>query len=296
MTAALRDIRLPGALLLATLLLAALPLGPRVHAQQEEGAAALALANRLLGPWGDAGGMRVELTPLRLPPGLPVELPLPPEFELLGSLANYGADGELMHTQIVLDSPVDPNATLDLLERSFTAGGWSVQEQGGPSGFTPLNAHVAAIFCAPENRAFIHLNAFGTPRDVTDVRLELNTQTIYSPCSGEPRMIDQPLDVPLPALAAPRGSEITLHGGTYLEEQASSSAVIFTDMAGDELLRHFEAQLEAAGWTRALGDRPGESVWTLERAEERWRGVLSIVDLGGTRPQFYASFAMVPAR
>ncbi|HEX7005022.1 MAG TPA: hypothetical protein VF168_12625 [Trueperaceae bacterium] len=274
-----------------TLLLLALT--PSAQAQDDEDAA-LALARRLLGPWGDGGGLRVELTPRGLPEGIPVELPLPDELDLLGSLANYGADGELVHTQIVLDSPLPPDDTLALLEQSFNRAGWSVQQQGQPVGFTPVNAHVSALYCAPEDLAFIHMNSFGTAEGFTDVRLELNTQVVYSPCSGEQR-IDQPLDIPLPKLAAPPGSEITLHGGTYLEEQASSSAVVFTDMSADELQRHFEEQLERAGWLRAPGGQSGASVWTRLEEERRWRAVLSVIDLGGARPQFYAAFVMVPA-
>ena len=287
--------------LLAAAVLTLLPFLPQAAAQARvepaaaDGEAALRLASRLLGPWGDPAGFRIELSPLQLPDDLPVELPLPEGFELLGSLANYDAGDALMHAQIVLDSPVAADETRLLLEEAFSAAGWSVQDQAGPMGFTPVNAHVAALYCAPADAAFIHMNSFGTPAEITDVRLEINTQSAYSPCTDNRTAFEhQPPQVPLPALAAPEGSEITLHGGTYLEDQASSSAVIFTDLPADELLRHFEAQLEHSGWSRAQEAQPWQSIWTLVREERRWRGTLALIDLGGARPQYYASFALVP--
>ncbi|MEX2534178.1 MAG: hypothetical protein WD273_01145 [Trueperaceae bacterium] len=253
---------------------------------------ALTLARRLLGPWGDAGGGLVEITPQELPQDLPNELPLPEELSVVGSLANYGPEGDLLHAQVVLNSPHSPNETQRILETAFSNAGWTATPQGAPTGFMPLNAHVAALYCGPENLSFIHMNAFGAG-GITDVRLEVNTETMYSPCDDGAFFAEETPHIPLPTLNAPEGSQITLHGGNYLEEQASSSAVLRTDLPGDELLRHFEAQLEQAGWSRADVEDPGQSVWTRTHEGRDWRGVLSITNLGAPDPQYYAAFVVV---
>ena len=289
-----RELR--ASVLLAPLLLALLLTPPTAHAQAKhappgDSDSALTLARRLLAPWGDNGGITVELTPRELPTGLPSELPLPAELTLVGSMANYGPDGELLHGQVVLDSRLPAAETQRLLQESFANRGWKVQPQPGPAGFVPQNTHVAALYCGPEGLSFIHMNSFGSPESHTDVRLEVNTQTMYSPCGDGSARSEEPQPSPLPTLSAPAATEVTLHGGNFVGDQASSSAVLETEIPADELLRHFETQLEEAGWQRLEGQ--GQSGWTRLQSDRTWHGVLEISEIGEGTGRFYAAFVIV---
>ena len=253
------------------------------------------LAQRLLSPWGDPAGMRVELLPAVLPQDLPFELPLPEGTRVVGSVARRSAAGELLSVQVVADHDQATEETLAALDATFEEQGWIGRPEGKPTGFVPPQANLAAMYCQPEGNAFIYVNAFFVPEAPTDIRIDINLEGMYHPCGESGSHHQEPPQAPLPTLTAPEGSELIVHGGQFLPDQASSSALITSTLGLQELANYYEQQLVKADWQildEHRTDFMSYSTWTrTDDQAQVWSAVLSVSELAAA-DQVFASLVI----
>lgn len=244
-----------------------------------------ALALRLLGPWGEPGRMSVELEPGGLPDDLPFDVPLPEGAQLLGSVVRRGVAQELLNVQTVLDAQMPTQEVMASFQASLTEAGWSGRAEPQPTGFLPVQANLSAMYCSPGDEAFMYVSALFVAGRPTDVRLDINLEANYSPCPDIAMAPPDPhfSEAPMPTLTAPADSEVVVHGGMMMSDQASSSAVITSGQSQGTLMAHYEAQLEEAGWQRSDGSQDAaadSSHWTLgDEQDGVWAGVLTITEV-----------------
>jgi hypothetical protein len=271
------------------------------QAQDESGLRRL--AERLVGVWGAPGEMRVDLHVAGLPADMVAVLPLPETFDLVGSLARYERD-ELVALQVVLDGPARPGEAFAALRAAFEAEDWAIIADNEPAevGFVPTIQTVFARACAPEGRdgprPVAYLNATPGAPGTTDVRIDLTPDAWEGACIPHPpHREDRARYAPLPTLGAPPDSEVTGSLVSLEVENATAHAVLRGAVPIAEIVAHYEAQLEALGWSPVPGavtdDFGTRSPWSLVTGAGRlWVGLLSVDRPTRTGPAML-SFAVV---
>ena len=225
----------------------------------------------------------VQILAGQLPEDLPVELPMPNDAEVVGSVAR----GD-QNVDIVLDVPGEPESVLDAYEELLEAAGWSEPEFGGPpgGGFVPGDGAFGNAFCREGEEPYLTVTAFTLDdSDLSDVRLSLNSSSEgFTPC--EEQMVPPgPPGVQglIPRLEAPRDSTMTEGGeGGGGGNSWYSSSTLKTEMSAADLEEHYRAQLEDAGWNRedsGAGGPAAWSTWTFTDDDgDAWSGVFLALD------------------
>ena len=217
--------------------------------------------------------------PCELPEGLPVEIPIPDDAELIGSQA---WDNELF--VVVLDVPGEPEAVVEFYRERLTELGWvEIEELQPGGGFTPTFGP-SASFCRQKSKG-PHLSIYTlVPEEdgPVDVRIELNNDCTCG---------DWPLDVGrrvLPDLKPPKGvhhmssSAGSSRGSGYSTE--NSETIMETDLDPGELEAHYRDQLQKAGWElqeKYAGESFAWSAYSFtDEQGNRWKGLLMIQAVG----------------
>ncbi len=220
----------------------------------------------------------------RLPDELPVELPMPDDADVVGSVVRGDENVE-----IVLDVPGEPESVLDAYGERLAAAGWSEPEFGGPptGGFAPADGAFGSTFCRDGEDPYLTVSAFALgDGDMSDVRLSLSSGSEgFSPCEEQMVPPGPPGGVQglIPRLEAPRDSTMTGGGeGGGGGDSWYSSSTLKTEMSVADLEEHYRAQLEDAGWNRddsGAGGPAAWSTWTFTDEGDRWSGVFLVLDI-----------------
>ncbi len=235
-------------------------------------------------PGGPEPG-KVQILAGQLPEDMPVELPMPRDAEVVGSVAR----GD-QNVEIILDVPGEPQSVLDAYEEQLVAAGWREPELDGPSGggFVPADGAFASLFCREQEEPYLSVSAFTLDnRGMSDVRLSLNSAPEdYSPCD-ERSVLPGPPGIfgLIPRLEAPRDATM-LEGGEGGGGGNSwySSSTLKIEMSLADLEEHYREQLEKAGWSREDSGASGPmawSIWTFTDEGDRWSGVFLALDVPG---------------
>ncbi len=146
--------------------------------------------------------------------------------------------------------------------RSTAAPAWNALDSYAVSGFLPSGTdhpNETLNFCRARTSVYLNFTAEG---EVTRVDANINIVPEgedVSWCQQPPQSEWQ--QPPLPALVAPEGSTSgtpdLMYGGAT-PGLGSSVIALETDLNGTELLAHYAAQLEGAGWQeiRTVGEGP----------------------------------------
>jgi hypothetical protein len=264
--------------------------GPPVLRAGEGGDPALLreLAERLLSPPPNVRGdtPRARLFPGALPPGVELDLPMPPGGRLIGSVQRDtpGPQTNVVRIEVVLDARGTPAELAAFYRSALGERGWFAPPSGGPpaGGFQPTAGPPYPVFCASSTGPFLNLSAYPVRGGPSEVRLSIVIGE-PGPC-GEmpppPPVSRIPFEL-LPALTAPDGVEVTnaITGPTW-PGTVSSDAIAETDLSTTALEAHFAAQLAAAGWTRVDGGAQGRLAWSVWQVpgEGEWEGFLYVLD------------------
>lgn len=257
------------------------------------------LALRLLSSGDDPNEVGLSLLPGLLPSGLPLELPLPEEATVIGSLLRHNTEGRILEARVVLDSALSTRDIIAFYEEALLAEGWTGRETTPPQGFVPRQADRSARFCASERGPFLQVDTSFARGQPTDVELTLTLANAQRDCAAVAATLIRPLLTlaPLPLLNAPAGSDITAHGVSQFADQASSSALLVTDQSLNELLSHYEAQLEEDGWRRvdgAITKLGAQSRWTASGGSETdWTALFSIADPADPEGRYFVSLLVL---
>ena len=239
-----------------------------------------------------------------MPGGVPTDgrlaLALSESERLVGSLVRRDPAGAIIELETVIDSLHPARQATTSFHRALLAAGWREWLSPQPVGFAPDPVLYTAMYCAQTDSSFLYLSAFQSTSPQTDVRLKFFADTGYSPClEPEPLGAAEPPSIPI--LLPPTDSEIVNFGSQQaLIDQLSTSALVTTDLTQAELFRHFEVQLEAAGWQRETRGETGArdySRWILSDAREQvWTSLLSVVEIVEEPGRYFvAVVVLIPA-
>lgn len=257
------------------------------------------LARRLLGERSPeaTGGGGPQLFIKRLPDNLPVEIPIPDGFDVVGGLwfANERLGG--LETHVMLDAPLDAEQVSEAYRQLMdSTAGWSERTPPGRprhGGFvfgphaSPLlfceEGSGSALVVAPQELA-------GEP-NTTGVRLRLDTGPRTSCTREQPeRAAEDKWRIPL--LTAPAGVRVLPEGKSATRREPdfeSSSSMVEANMSLEQIAAHYNTQLAAGGWTLTGEEVSGPQAWSTwefsDAQESFWAGAFASLGLPQRLPE-----------
>jgi len=242
------------------------------------------LALRLLVFPGDPRVSKPRLFLGKIPENFPIDVPIPAESRVLGTLARSEA-----HSEIVLESDLKPDEVAAFYREHLTAHGWNEQEDemrhhvGGfvHSGFGPHN-HI--VFCQSSTNAALTLRLMQLEGTATDIRLDITLSSESNPCNQQKRprhRVHHSHRNLLPPLVPPAGAQQRGGGGGGGDTEWHSNATLKTDLPLDVLARHYSEQLRKGGWIQNGEGASGPLAWHTwkftDEDQEPWHGLFFIL-------------------
>ena len=237
----------------------------------------------------------VIILPGELPSNLSVDVPIPSDTKVIGSLIR--SEDTYKRVKIILDVPMEPNEVIEFYRDSLKNAGWNETEgfyHHEESGFMSTTPE-AVIFCRYEGKGpslQITAHTLATEEgNVSDVRLDLDTdpgtglctERFYGPSWDDRAEILPPLKPPEGAILRSRGS-----GGG--EGQWQAEATIETELNVSELSTHYQEQLMNAGWALKEDGMTASfawSTWTFnDELDDPWFGLLLVSEAGRENTRF----------
>ena len=205
-------------------------------------------------------------------PAEAADLPLPADLELTGSMTR-GANVTVAYT-----SAQEAEAALAASVESLKRAGWQ-EPQPHPAnpfhrGFHDASGPSTTVLCREDEPGALSVQARNRAGDSL-LTFSLQRQGERSPCTTVPvtaPLLELPLSRYLPKLEVPKGAKIRNSGGGGSNHEYGTSVVVSTTLSRDDLLRHFDEQIRAQGWTADSGWSGGMTagtVWTRSDAENR---------------------------
>lgn len=228
---------------------------------------------------GDPRNNNPQLYFEKLPLELPAEFPLPPNTQLLGSLARSA-----QHIDLYLDTSLTADQVIEFYTGRLTGAGWQKMDPsmfpGNFGGFMGGNRPMQhTLLCQGKNGPSLTLQT--NPNSAGDVRINVNLDIANSPCDQvrQQRLRERPMMISLiPNLVPPPGNVQNFDGGGSGGSSNSwfSSATLESDLDLGALATHYNTLLQKAGWHLAGQGVNGPvawSQWTLKDNEgEDWQG------------------------
>ena len=234
------------------------------------------LAHRLLARRSDGAPApeEIQILPGQLPERLAVDIPLPDDAWILGSLTRGGEE-----TEIVLDVNQTVDQIFDFYRRELAAKGWVVFDYPTEGGFVPGIGRTGLTFCSEADNATLWVGAFEVVDGPTDVRLNLRTEPRLASCVQDPGAPEHPI----PLLEDPSEAWQVTAGFGGSTDSFNAEVVLKTELDAATLEIHYADQLEAAGWLRRDGEQAGPLVWsvwqTRDEAAREWEGLLLVMEM-----------------
>ena len=251
-----------------------------------------ALALRLLAHPGNPMFQNPTLFVGQLPDALPVDLPLPADSRLLGSLQR--GEG---HVDVVLDTPLSEQEVTAFYRERLSAAGWQEEEpfpgmrQGGF-----VHTHFGGVgstscWFQGAHGPMLQVQAFPGQGGRTDARLSLDLSGRNSAQRFRMHRRHMMGHDFLPPLRPPSGAIQMGGGGGGGGDSFYSSATLEAADDLPTLTAHYAGQLEQAGWTRADGGQSGPvgwHSWTFQDEDgEPWRALFFILKMPETEGQHF---------
>lgn len=221
----------------------------------------------------------------KIPEKFPVEIPIPDQSRVLGTLARSETQVE-----IVLESELTSEEVFSFYRAHFTARSWReledlMQSRHG-SGFlhTAFGPHMALLFFQESDAVNMMLNISSTENATTTVRLNLSLDQAMNATAQQSLMQHQAahrsMRANIPPLASPQDAQQRSgNGGTGFGE-VYTTGTLTTDLALDVLAAHYADQLIKAGWTQADAGTSGFLAWHswhfTDENQEPWNGLFFI--------------------
>lgn len=244
------------------------------------------LALRLLVYPGDPRVNKPRLFLGQIPANLPVEVPIPEQSYVVGTLARSEEQVE-----IVLTSNLKAEEVLSFYRERLKPLGWNEQDDaelhrmgGFLHGHLDSTNHVT--FCQSSYGAALTLNIMQLEGTTTDVRLDLNLDNENNPCAPQQTRMRRHMRHPglyevIPSLSPPTGTQQQGGSGSSGMDEASTSATLKTDVTIDVVLKHYANQLSQAGWTQIAEGASGPLAWNTWKFtyedQESWHGQFFIL-------------------
>jgi hypothetical protein len=217
------------------------------------------LAIRLLSPrYPGTEHMQVtDLLPGQLPPNLPIDLAIPPDARLIGSVVR-GQD-----STTVFDTSLTAEQVLAFYRERMSVLDWAEQEREGfqllqqSGGFVHAMSHQMAhtLFFASSRGPSLRITISPGPNATIEAQLTLE---IRQSCGPLRRKLHSEMDL-IPLLLAPDGAAQRSLGGGGGGSEWRANAELTSDLDLAAVTDHYTAQLQGAGW-RASSQGEGDRV------------------------------------
>lgn len=237
----------------------------------------------------------VAILPGELPSNLSIDIPIPSDAAVIGSLVRY--DDTYEQVEIILDVPMAPNDVFAFYRDSLKGAGWNETENfylPERSGFISSVEPESVIFCRYEDKGpSIEITAHNLATaagNVSDVRLHVDTDPQTWQCtkpSFEPYGDDRAEIIP--PLTPPEGAML---GGSGLGGGGrwQADADIETELNVSELSTHYQKQLLEADWVLNDGgdtDTIAWSTWSFtDESGDLWSGFFLVSEGGRENTRF----------
>jgi hypothetical protein len=237
-----------------------------------------ALCMRLLKYPHPDGQTSVALYVRQLPGSMAAEIPIPPDWRVLGS-ALYTQRGRPTRMEAVIDAPDSFAELVALFQSDLGASGWTVLDSIGPmhAGFVSTDRGESRQFRKAEQGPVLSIRWVAREGGPTDLRVRLDWDA--RPYLSRGRHMGPDGSERLPSLSAPAEARLRGQHGGGGSGHWTSESTLETDWSVSKTEAHFADQLARAGWRRVGGsvdDTVGWSSWQLP-GEGRWRGLLLVL-------------------
>ncbi|MEA2052323.1 MAG: hypothetical protein U9O90_05830 [Euryarchaeota archaeon] len=237
----------------------------------------------------------VVILPGELPSNLSVEVPIPSDTEVIGSLIR--SEYTYKRVKIILDVPMEPNEVIEFYRDSLKNAGWNETEgfyHHEESGFVSTTPE-AVIFCRYEGKGpslQITADRLATKEvNVSDVRLDLDTDPGTGVCTERflgPSWDDRAKI--LPPLKPPEGAILGSRGSGGGDGQWQTDATIETELNVSELSTHYQEQLLKVGWALKEDGMTASFAWSRwsfnDEFGDPWSGLLLVSEAGRENTRF----------
>jgi len=176
-----------------------------------------------------------------LPPNLSGDTPVPEGSRILGSLIRSPE-----HIDIELDCALSPEDVLQFYRGRLLSAGWSELESMRSPNTGFVTTHMFAlqnhiVFCHGSHGPAFAVHARPGAQGRTDVRLNVNADSEYSPCAQQNRRqrMHRGMHDLIPTLIPPQGAKQQGGGGSGGTGSWYTSATLQTDMDIPELAGHY---------------------------------------------------------
>ncbi|MGO8948972.1 MAG: hypothetical protein ACLQUY_15250 [Ktedonobacterales bacterium] len=252
------------------------------------------LAVGLLASPGDPRGTQPRLFLGKIPESLPVEVPVPDQTRVLGTLARSETNVE-----ILLESDLTPEDIRTFYRTRLTALGWHEADFGSPhqGGFlhSRFGRSTNIVFCQVQGGAGLTLNLAPPESTPTTVRLTLSLDRDMNPCAREAmRRGDLRHHTPhdlIPALVPPQGAQQRSGGGGGSSNEVHTTATVITALGLDAVAQHYGDQLSQAGWKQTDVGTSGPLAWHTWQFtsddQEPWTGLFFALKTPGKLDDYF---------
>ncbi|XGV97397.1 MAG: hypothetical protein ACAF41_32340 [Leptolyngbya sp. BL-A-14] len=240
------------------------------------------------------GSGEAQLLPGQLPKPLPLDLPLPSQTQVIGSIVRTK---EARSYQIYLDVPATPEQVQAFYQQRLQAIGWLKQKfpRALNGGFTSSAFRLPVLFCKSPTGPSIQLTVTAVADAPTDVRLTFSSDADNT-CKSIERLTEERLadyNSPLPELLPAPQTEVNFLSGGSGNMVYNSTARLNTKLSSQALVQHYEKQLEQAGWTQQSKQQNGEHFWSLWKWKDNkgksWQANLTLIKAENKPNQYFAS-------
>ena len=234
---------------------------------------------------GDPRASKPRLFLGKIPENLPIEVPIPEQSRVVGTLARSETQVE-----IVLESDLTPEEVFRFYRTQLTSLGWHEPEgmwphQAGGFLHSDFGPHMNITFCQRPGGAGLTLNILQLESTRTDVRLNLSLDREMNPCAQQAMMRRQMhhhgMYEIIPPLVPPLGAQQHGGGGGSSSDEAHTTATLKTKLALDALAKHYAEQLSQARWTQTAAGASGPLAWHTwhftSEDQEPWSGLFFVL-------------------
>ena len=202
---------------------------------------------------GDPRASKPRLFLGKIPENLPIEIPIPEQSHVVGTLARSETQIE-----IVLESDLTPEEVFSFYRAQLTSLGWREPEgmwpqHGGGFLHSDFGPHMTSTFCQEPGGAGLTLNILQLESTTTKVRLNLSLDREMNPCAQQAmmrrQMHHQGMYEIIPPLVQPQGAQQRSGGGGSGSDEVYTTAMLTTNLALDALAKQYADQLSQTGWT-----------------------------------------------
>ncbi|GCE19054.1 hypothetical protein [Dictyobacter kobayashii] len=227
----------------------------------------------------------------RLPDTLPVPLPLPEEYTILGSLVS--SPGSM---QIFLDIPNTNGEIQDFYQRELPAAGWILPEEDihmRRGGFIQSRHDLNYLSYTYSNHEWtLTIQTTTTTSRNTDVRLQLYKDELARRQRRRIRRHGPDMFTLFPALTSPQGaSQIGGNSGSSGNDVYTTATLKLQEESNIvDVSKHYTDQLLLAGWNPLKDEQSPHSAWSSwhfsDKEGDEWNATFYLFELA-EKPHHY---------